>query len=173
MKFEKRDAAVKKLIARKVVTLLQSGETLKSIAARVGVTHPSIIHARDGKSGLEMQIRFADAYWGGSFDALVADAVAVQYQKASSVLAVDVVHSEPVLNPATNAYVAASDGYVERERAAQAARVLGSVSEDAIARVQTFVYPSNTAGMKVTADEWLAKMQAAEQDIRSVLAKEL
>ena len=173
--FSERSVALRALIARKIASLQASGETLKSIARRVGSTSAAICYARDGTScGVELQLRFADAFWGGSFDAMVADAVgrptaSSPHQESSSDHDADVDSFERYVS---GLVAGRNDPYQERALAAKGARVMRSVSDAAIRRVLTYTYPSDAAAQKVSADEWYSKMKDADLDIQSVMAKD-
>ena len=137
----------------KITSLLRDGGSLSSIARWVGVTQPAISYARDGVScGAELQLRFADAYWGGSFDAMADEAL--------DGISRCVEPSTVVAN--------GESSYPARDRAAVAARALGTISEDAIARVRAFTYTNTANALRITADEWLGKMREAERDIRRI-----
>ena len=62
--------------------------------------------------------------------------------------------------------------YPARDDAANAARRLKGVSEDAIKRVLTYTYPCDAAAQRISADEWYSKMKEADHDIQSVMSRE-
>jgi len=163
MKNTERDDAIKKLIASKVRQLLRDGETLVSISRRMGVDHTTIMRARDAAHcGLPLMRKFADAYWGGSFDAMVAEATGEPLPPTCPACL-------ERLSTELNAQLVKPIAYPERDKAVKSARELGSVSDAAIDRVLLYTYPDSDAALRIPADEWLDKMRRAERDIRRTM----
>jgi len=102
-----------------------------------------------------MQIKFADAYWGGSFDAMVREALGQSDG------------SEPPSPVQAMQQLAAQPTYPERDKAAVAAAAAG-VMEQAIQRVLAYTYPDGVDASKLSVRDWMERMWAAEDEIRSV-----
>jgi len=144
--------AIRTLISKKIVGLLGDGESLAGIARKLDVTYPAISHARDGRScGLDLMLRFADVYWGGSFDAMMREALG----GGATTL-------HPSVSDAQIEYLPPC--YPERDKAVAGARVMG-YCEQAIAWVLGYTYPDGVDASCITRDEWFDMIRDADKNI--------